>query len=1307
MRPFRERATGRARSMGLESPGYGPSRPALWDFLVRGAPNTRKFDCYVPRVLLKRLVVAPEDLVETLEGTMVFVDVSGFTRLSERLARRGREGAEHLTDAINACFSALLADAYANGGSLLKFGGDALLLWFDGDDHPLRACTSAAAMRNTIRRAGRIRAAGSHISLRMSAGVHTGNFHMFLVGKSHREYLIAGPHSSKVVEMEAAAAAGQVLLSPQTAAMLPRRALGGPAGPGVLLARSPSKSQFAPEEEIQRPDHDAIIRCLSTEVRTHVLAAPAAPEHRTAVVAFVQFGELDELINARGPAAAAEQLAALVEAVEEAADLFQVCFLGSDVAADGGKLILTAGAPRAVGDDEERMLLTLRHIVEHWRALPVRIGVNRGRVFAGEIGPHYRRTYSVMGDTVNVAARLMAKAPWESVYATEGVLTRSQTRFELSRLEPLTVKGKAHPIEAWEVGPLARARDAHAGKPVPLVGRDPEYATLCNAVVQAERSQGSLVEVIGETGSGKSRLLAEARDLAGGFRSAHTTCENYRRSVPYVVWRDILRQLLGLRWDDPDEVVLGSIREHIEMSDRRLLPWLPLLAIPFDVRTPMTREVRDLAPDYRTTKLHEIVLQFLEPLLAVRTLIQIEHAHFMDEASAALLHAIAKRLTSSAWVITVTRRDVDGGFIGTPESSTQLVLGPLPAQAMLTLAESTPEASRVLPHVLALAIERAGGSPEFLLDLLAAAAEGSDELPDSLEAAASARIDELDPDDRVLVRRASVLGLCFHQRLLHYVLDASVPEPDEHTWSRISSVFADDGDGYKRFKRPAMREVAYESLPFRLRRQLHAAVGEALEPDLGRDADADPALLSLHFILAGEYQRAWRYARIGAERASARFAHADAARLYRRAIEAGREARVSDSELAHTWEALGEALRQAGERAAAAAAFTSARRLVAGDAIAEARLLFCQAQIAERSERATAAVRWVRRGLVALDGRSELEARQWRARLIADLAGIRQRQGRYRDAERLCREAISEAKATGELLAEARACYTLDWALVELARPDEAVYSARALEIYRALGDNEHESKVLNNLGGLAYWRGRWDEAVALYRQAGARSKAAGNPADVAYTDCNVGEILSDQGHLEEAARHLQRARRVWTSTGDRQGAAYAAALLGRLRVRAGEISDGLALLTQAAKDMRGFGLQQYAEFADALVAEGEALGGDPDRAVALTRNLLARGAGRVSMLRRVCGVALARAGHRGPARRELELAVDAARAGGEEHELAMAIDALSVVAHVPNAVIRERDIILDRLGVVRLASTPIGPEGIGAEDGFLALVER
>ena len=1228
--------------------------------------------------------------MQTLDGTVVLVDVSGFTRLSERLARTGKEGAEHLTDAINACFSALLADAHAGGGSLLKFGGDALLLWFEGDEHPTRACASAAAMRSTLRRVGRVSTGAGKVVLRISAGVHSGDFHMFLVGDSHREYVIAGPASSMAVKAESAASAGQILLSRETAAMLPRRALGAEGDPGVLLARSPSARLFRPDEELGRPDDRAILGCLSTEVRTHVLAAPAAPEHRTAVVAFVQYGGLDELIEARGAMAAARALDALVKAVQEGADLFKVCFLGSDVAAGGGKLILTAGAPRAVGDDEERMLLTLRHILEQPHELPVRIGVNRGRVFGGEIGPPFRRTYSVMGDTVNLAARLMAKAPWESLYATEGVLVRSQSKFETSSLEPLTVKGKREPVEAWEVGPLARPAASQGSKRAPLVGRDEEYATLRNALIEAERGRGALIEIIGETGSGKSRLLTEVRELASGLHFAHTICENYRRTVPYVVWRDLLRQLLGLHWNDPDDVVIAAILAQVETSEPGLLPWLPLLAIAFDVRVPMTQEVSGLAVDYREAKLHEVVLEFLKPLLAARTLVQIEHAQFMDKASAALLAAVARQIESSRWVITVTRRDVAVGFGGDSEWSTRLVLGPLPAEAMLALAESTPEASVVPPPVLKLAVERASGSPEFLLDLLAAVARGSGELPDSVDSAAMARIDELDPRDRVLVRRASVLGLCFHRRLLRHVLDSGLPEPDEQTWNRMSSVFADDGDGYVRFRRPALCEVAHEGLPYRLRRQLHAAVGGALEPDLGHDADADPAVLSLHFSLAGDHDRAWKYAKVAAKGAVAKFAQADAARLYRRAIDAGHRNGASDLELAECWEALGEALIQSGHSAAAVDALTAARKLVRDDPHALARLFLRHVRVAHRQGGLTAAVRWGRRGLRVLGEAEDDEARVIRARLLAELAFVRWLQGRLIEAERLCRIAVAQFEKDIGQRPLAHASYVLDLVLVDLGRPDEAVHSSRALAIYERLGDLEEQGHVLNTLAMLARVRWEWDEALELYTRAGEAYERAGSQGGIAVVACNIGEILSDRGQLDEAAQHLARARRIWSANGERGSAAYAAALLGRIAARGASIGDARALLMEAATELRTLGENRDLEEAEIILAEAEAFVGDATRGLTIADSLLAASTRELPWLKRIRGVALARMERKHAAIAELDDALAVARERGSLYDLAADLDALQSLGAETAQGAEERGLVLAKLGIERLPALEI-----------------
>jgi class 3 adenylate cyclase/tetratricopeptide (TPR) repeat protein len=1228
-----------------------------------------------------------------LDGTFVFADVSGFTRLSERLARIGSEGAELLVDAINSCFSALLADAYAQGGSLVKFGGDALLLWFEGAGHEERACSSAFAMQQTIRRVGRVHAGPTETVLRMSVGIHSGRYAMFLVGDSNRELIVAGRAASTVVAMEAAASAGQILVSSDTAAHLPHDCLGSARGPGVLLKREPPRRLPPPTEPPARPADELIAGCLPVELRRHVLSSPAAPEHRAVTVGFVQFGDLDDLIERRGPTEAAALLDGFVRSAQKALDRYEVCLIASDIATDGGKLYICSGAPRAVGDDEERILLAVRQIMTADQPLPVRAGVNRGRAFAGEIGPPYRRSYSVMGDTVNLAARLMGAAPWGKIYATRGVLERSQTAFEESAVPPLKVKGKLRPVEAFEVGPARRAEIPRgAAKRLPLLGREPELQAIQSGVADAREGLGALIEIVGETGSGKSRLLAEARELAEDMRFMHATCEAYTRDVPYVGWRDPLRQLLGVNWDDPDEVVVAHLEDALEREHPELMPWLPLIGIAIDAHVPMTREVDDLAEEFRTAKLHEVVLRFLAPALQVPTLVQIEHAHLMDDASAGLLHALTPVLESSSWMVIVTRRDVEGGFVATEESAVRLELGPLPREAMMELAEAAPEAERLPPHVLVEAVERSGGSPEALLDLLAAADKRSGELPDSVEAAANARIDALDPGDRKFVQRAAVLGVSFHPGRLRDVLEPDSAAPDDDGWQRLGPIFARDPDGHVRFKRPALQEAAYQRLPFRLRRELHAAVASSLERDRGHDVDAEPGVLSLHFILAGDYARAWRYAKAGAERAVASFAHADAARLYRRAIEAGRHHGAQDTELAAVWESLGVALHRTGELDEATRAIATARRLLADDPVAQGRLLYRHMRIAEHSNRLTTALRWGRRGLRELDGLERHDAIVWRARTLARIAFYRSRQGKPLQAERLSRAAIAEAEPVGELEAQAYAYYMLDLALFDGGREEEMGYSARALQIYSRLGDLEEQASVLNNLGVFALERWRWDEAIPLLERSGDCYERAGIPGGVAFSAVNIGEIMLDRGRFDEASLHLHRARRLWSRTGDRPMTAYATVLLGRLAVREHRYSDGLALLREGANELRQLGEKGYAEFAETLLAEGEAVGGEPQRALKTADGLIPAADRMLPLLHRVRAIALARLGLDG-AGDALERSIQAARERGALFDIAAGLELAEQLVRPDPEWRRELDAIVAQLGVERLPETPVGRE--------------
>src|SRR5262245_45867069 len=313
--PLPAPANGQNHAMG-DSSANAPSRAA--DDLVP----------YVPRLTLEWLQDSPERRWLELEGTLAFIDISGFTAMSERLSSQGREGAEEVTEVMNATFEALLDVAYAEGGGLLKFGGDALLLLYDDEGHAPRAARAAFEMRRTLRAIGRPRTSVGVVELRMHAGLHSGLFQFFLVGESHRELLVAGPAASRTVEMEAASEAGEILLSPEAAKLLDPDTLGEEKGPGRLLRRAPDiRGELVPLPDVEGLPIEVAV---PTPLRRQLLeVGPLEGEHRHAAIGFVRYGGIDEIIATEGPEAAAEALEEVTRAIQAAADEHHVTFLES------------------------------------------------------------------------------------------------------------------------------------------------------------------------------------------------------------------------------------------------------------------------------------------------------------------------------------------------------------------------------------------------------------------------------------------------------------------------------------------------------------------------------------------------------------------------------------------------------------------------------------------------------------------------------------------------------------------------------------------------------------------------------------------------------------------------------------------------------------------------------------------------------------------------------------------------------------------------------------------------------------------
>jgi class 3 adenylate cyclase len=417
---------------------------------------------YVPRLSAEWGLFSSEPWQE-IDGTLCYVDISGFTALSEKLARRGRIGAEELTEVLNHVFGRMLAISYDRGGSLLKFGGDALLLLFTGTDHPIQATSAAVEMQAVLRDARSYKTSAGHLALKMSVGLHSGTVHLFLVGDSHKELIVTGPAASMTTEMEETAEAGEILISSATKAAIPDGGAETAKGEGWLLNWRKARIEccgWSPRIEL---DRDVIAAAMPVALRKYLQHGAAEPEHHIATIGFIKYEGVDALMQQGGPVAAADALDELVRNVQQAVDDEGVTFLASDIDHDGGKIIIVAGVPGVQEDDEGRVLRSARRISDNAGTLPLRIGINQGHVFVGEIGTDFRATYTIMGDTVNLAARLMAAASSGEVYASPSALDRALTLFESTPLEPFYVKGKERPVQAYALGAATGSRPSERG----------------------------------------------------------------------------------------------------------------------------------------------------------------------------------------------------------------------------------------------------------------------------------------------------------------------------------------------------------------------------------------------------------------------------------------------------------------------------------------------------------------------------------------------------------------------------------------------------------------------------------------------------------------------------------------------------------------------------------------------------------------------------------------------------------------------------------------------------------------------------
>jgi class 3 adenylate cyclase/tetratricopeptide (TPR) repeat protein len=1167
------------------------------------------YTAYVPRLLPAWAAAEPGPAHRVVDGSLLFFDITGFTPLTERLARRGREGAEELSNLLDNVFSHLLMDAEDEGGDLLKWGGDALLLLFDDADHSRRAARAALRMHRALAQIGRAKTSIGRVKLGASAGIDSGPVHLILAGNPavHRELVLLGPTATAVTMLEHTAGTGEVLVGDATAAELGPGLVRPHEGWGHLLAGVPTPANRPPQPEPE-PMPETVQQLLPPQLWTYLSQPSREPEHRTVAVAFLRFDGTDTVLAEDGAEMLTTAVDEVLRNVQEAAVAHDISFLDTDVDVNGGKILLVGGAPRSAGDDTDRLLTAVSETVDRAGRLPLQAGISHGRVFTGDTGSPSRRTYSVKGDAVNLAARLAAYAESGSILMAADVLEHTRRSYAVNDAPMASLKGKSKPVPVVTLGKPLEPRRQQDSEDV-FIGRDAEMAILRGATEQLINGSGGLIEVIGEPGIGKTRLVDEAVAQVGEVTTLRCDCERTGAGTPYTPVRRLLHQVLGTNSGMDPDTIANCLQDCVSTAAPELRPWVSLLGVVLDVTIPPSPEVAELEEQHRAERVPELVADLLERMVPSPVMLVVEDSYLADAASEGVLTAIARRDQQQPWLLFVTRDDRPTGWI--PAATGRIELGPLDMRSSIELAEmATPE--RPLPPAIAEELAaRSGGHPLLLRELARAAARGEDpdELPSTVEELAASQIDQLPPAQRSLLRRAAVLGDEFPEDLLMELFrDVALGRSGTELLAGLSGLIVSTGHQL-RFRHPILREVAYAGLPYRRRRELHARAAEVLETTTAA-ADRRPEILALHYFVARRYDKAMDYGWRAGERAMARYAPAAAADAYRRAAQAARlSSSVSPSERSFYMEALGDAEFLAGRSTEAAAAYLEALRGVRGQPLREAHLALQLTRVEQRRGHYTNALRRASLGLRAVSGVTGAEAGAVRAGLQIRYAVCRVQQGRYSDARRWAERGLAEAEAANELKAQAKAHAVLHGVALMSGGPNAEQHGEAALIIFEQLGDLTEQAHLLNNMALQRSAEGRWPDALLMFTRAAETFRRIGDAPNAANADYNRAEVLVRQGRSDEALPLLQNTLRVARAVGDEDLVALVRKEMGRAQSRAGDVAAGLILLEEARAELARLREPQEVVDADIASAEAHLLAGRPEQALVLIKGAVTEAA--------------------------------------------------------------------------------------------------
>jgi class 3 adenylate cyclase/tetratricopeptide (TPR) repeat protein len=1171
---------------------------------------------YIP-IDRRQAIVRGEGLPDRTRGAALFADISGFTPLTNALAEElgPRRGAEELTRQLNAVYGALITEVHRYRGSVIGFSGDAITCWFDdpsassgqapsatlrqgsgqgSDQAGLRATACALALQQAMGQFAEVATpSGQTVSLAIKVAVTAGPARRFLVGDPQRQYLdvLAGATLERMAAAEALAEKGEVVVGAEVISQLSGnveivewREDVETSHRFAVISGLADQTEVAPSLDLPTLSEEQARPWLLPPIyeRLKVGRGQFLAEIRPVVALFLKFGGIDYDEDD----AAGAKLDAYIRWVQSVLARYDESYLRLTVGDKGSFLFAAFGVPLVHDDDAARAVAVALEL----RSPPggmdfvkdVQIGLSQGRIWAGACGSSRRCAYDMMGDEVNLAARLMGKAQPGQILVSKRVADAAAKNYDFRHPRMIALKGLKDPLPIFEV--LGR-RIRPLIFTSPLLGREDELAQMEQALQAVLSGKGQVLRLEGGAGIGKSHLAAEfsERAINRGLRVVQGTCQSTSQGIAYYPWRQVLRSLLGLAeeplagrdlksWTGQQ---IAQVEALVNYTNPGWLPRLPLLGDLLDLPIPDNATTAAFDARLRQEALFALAVEMVQnwaqgqPLLLL-----VEDVHWMDEASLGLTLNLSRAMAKAPLLLLLVHRPPVGE--GQPLLAD---LNRLPYHTHLHLQELSPQGVAALvanrlqgrPSALALTLiqTQAQGNPFFAVELVNAlhesgalylrddgrwaltealfntlreanclAKEDGDwvlapqaplsavdlGISDSVQGIVLSRIDRLPEEHKLTLKAASVVGHVFEFDLLarshpHQPAPEALLAQMEMLQARgLIRLETPQPEPTYAFRHHITQEGVYGTLLESQRRELHGAVGQALE-DLRPEA---VERLAYHYSRSAVRDKTLLYLDKAARKTQREYANETALNYYKQALE-----------LEERWEwcrGQVKVLHILGRREDQRAALES---LTTAPGAPGFEVAYLRGQYHEAVGEYAQAQAATERALSAARDRADVAAE---AGCLARLGLIARRQGEYDEAKNWYDQAL-ELLEGEEAYPDEKAQVLNGLGIVHREQGDfdqAKAYYEQALTMSRLSGNRRGEAQALNDLGVTAFYERNFAEALAFHRQTLEIRRTIGDRAGEGMSLYNLAQVAHDAGDFGQAEKDLLAAMAIFQTTGNR-----------------------------------------------------------------------------------------------------------------------------------------------------------------------------